>query len=104
METKITPVEFEMTQTHYYNYISSFPNQRVVEEGKGVLPQKQVILDHLRKELTDIAINPQLVKNKLCYRECFKLNDKDYISFCLEQKCGNPGFMEAAKQLDLVKK
>ena len=104
METKITPVEFDMTQTHYYNYISSFPNQRVVEEGPGIMPQKQVLLDHLRQELKDLAVNPQGVTNRLCYRDCFKLRDKDYVSFCLDTKCGKPGFMEAAAELNLVKK
>ena len=103
METKITPVKFELTRSEYYTYISDFPDMQRTHAQPGDLPQKQVILDHLRKELVDLTLKPNQIENKLCYRNCFKWANKDHINFCLDKKCGNPGFEQAAKVLNYLK-
>lgn len=33
----------------------------------------------------------------ICYRDCFKLNLKRYVDFCLDKRCNGAQFDEAAK-------
>ena len=103
METGIAPVRVKKAHSEFYNYIESFPDQPKVHEGPNDLPQKQVTLDHLRKEMIDLAKNPQAIQNKLCFRNCFKWTDRDYVEFCLERKCNKTNFEEAARALNYLK-
>lgn len=102
METDFSRIEFHMAHSEYYKYIESFPNQRKVDE-KGHLTEHQQRMDSLRSELTQLAVNPKQIENKLCYRTCFKWNDKDYIQYCLDQKCGGASFNGAAAVLGYLK-
>jgi len=45
-----------------------------------------------------------LIILEACFRNCFKLNHKKYVEFCLEKKCGGVEFMKAADSLGYVKK
>ena len=103
METGITPVRFNKGHSEFYNYIESFPDQKKILEGPGHLPQKQVMLDHLRKELLEMTLNPQKIQNRLCYRNCFKWTDREYVEFCLNKKCNQNNFEEAARTLNYLK-
>jgi len=38
----------------------------------------------------------------LCFRTCFKLEQKSYVDFCLQRKCGGVDFNQAARTLGLV--
>ena len=103
METSITPVRFNKAHSEFFDYIESFPDQRQVLEGPGHLPQKEVVLDHLRMELLDLAKNPQAIQNRLCYRNCFKWKDRSWVEFCLNRKCNQNNFEEAAKAMNYLK-
>lgn len=99
-----TPVPFKLDHAEFQYYIGSFPEQIKHEHGPNVISQKQVILDHLRLELRQLAVNPQQVQDYMCYRNCFKWDTREHVDFCLQRKCGNPGFEAAAEHLGLLKK
>lgn len=104
MSKIVTTVPFTMGHTDKHLYIASFPEQVKVEDGPHAIPQKQRILDHLRTELRVLAVKPQEVHNYMCYRNCFKWQNREHVDFCLQSKCGNPGFEAAAAHLGLLKK
>ena len=39
----------------------------------------------------------------LCYRTCFKLEEKKYVDFCLQKKCNGADLSQAAKLLGFIK-
>lgn len=103
MASAYTKVEHHNSHSEFFNFIESFPNQRKVDEHPGHLPEHQVALDHLRRELVDIAKNPKHYEDKVCFRTCFKWQQRDYIQYCLDQKCGGADFNGAAKVLGYSK-
>lgn len=102
METDISRVDFHMAHSDYYKYIESFPNQRKVDEA-GHEAEHQQRMDSLRSELIQLAVNPKKVEDRLCYRTCFKWNDKNYIQYCLDKKCGGASFNAAAAVLGYIR-
>jgi len=36
-------------------------------------------------------------------RNCFKLDERKYVEFCLDKKCGGVDFFKAARELGYVK-
>lgn len=103
MEDGITPVRFTKAHSEFYNYIESFPDQKHMHDDDHGVSQKELTLDHLRRELVDLAKNPKAIQDRLCYRTCFKWGDRDYINYCLSQKCGGVSFNYAANTLGYLK-
>lgn len=103
MEDRITPVRFVKSHSEFFNYIESFPDQKKMHDDVNGVSQKELTLDYLRKELVDLAKNPKAVQDRLCYRTCFKWGEREYIQYCLDQKCGGTNFYSAANSLGLLK-
>jgi hypothetical protein len=102
----INKVPYTKGHSHFYDEITDFPalhEHHDHHHGHEKLSRKEQLLDNLRKDLIEATVNPSLVQNKLCYRSCFKLMDRDYTSFCLQKKCNQPDIYEAAKLLKLLK-
>ena len=99
--------------SHTSTWISDFPqiHQHHQDDhaahhghhGHPELSQKEKTLDYLRKEMVMLATNKKAVQDKICYRTCFKFLDRDYVDFCLKQKCDQSSFEQAAKALNLLK-
>lgn len=103
MEDTFVPVKGIKAHSEWYDYIESFPNMKKMHDDVDGLSQKQITLDHLRKELVDLAKNPKLIEDRLCYRTCFKWGHQEYVQYCLDQKCGGANFYSAANALGLLK-
>lgn len=102
----INKVPFIKGHSHFYDEIVDFPSlhdHNHHEHNENQLSRKEKLLNHLRSDLIEAAEKPQLVENRLCYRECFKLMDRDYTSFCLEKKCNQNDFNEASRVLGYLK-
>ena len=103
MQPDTSDVKSHEAHGHFYKYIESFPGQKKVEIGHGHLPPKEITLDHLRNELVDLTLNPKKIQSNLCYRNCFKMQEREYIEFCLNKKCSQNDFFEAARALNYLK-
>ena len=106
----ITKVPYTESHSHFANWVKDFPQLHQHDEhdhhghdSHKPLSQKQQILDHLRHELVDLATDRNAIKNKLCYRSCFKILDREYAQYCLQEKCGQSDFNAAARALKLLK-
>lgn len=96
-------IPFVKAHSEFYDYIESFPNQVHHPNGPNDFSQKEILLDHLRKELIQLAVNPKQIQDRLCYRNCFKWREKSYVEFCLNKKCNQNDFFEAARVLNYLK-
>jgi hypothetical protein len=99
----VTRVPFKEGHTDHHVFIESFPEQKHVPEGPGILPQKQQTLDYLRAELISLVHNRPEIEASICYRTCFKWQQREFIEYCLQKKCGDPGFKTAASKLGLLR-
>ena len=99
------------THTHFNAWVKDFPALHPQGEhghghghhGHAPLPHRQQLLDHLRKELTQLSTDRKSIEQKLCYRSCFKIMDREYAEFCLKERCQQPDFKAAARAVNLLK-
>ena len=106
----ISKVPYTEGHSHFATWVKDFPQLHQHDDHHGhhddhhkPIPQKEQILDHLRKELVDLAQDSKSIKQRLCYRSCFKLPLREYVEFCLSNKCGQSNFNDAARTLNLLK-
>ena len=38
--------------------------------------------------MIEFSKNPERIKNEQCYKKCLLLDNRDFVSFCLDKKCG----------------
>ncbi|KAM3137418.1 hypothetical protein pb186bvf_010391 [Paramecium bursaria] len=87
---------FHQAHIHFFDYISEF-------HGLPDQPDYDVQSRSLMEKLRHQYLHENNWENNLCFRNCFKLNQKKYIEFCLDRKCGGVDFLKAANQLGYVK-
>ena len=89
----------------FYDYIEDFPQlhqHHNDHHGEAELPAHEKLLDHLRLELKNYALDPNTHNARFCFQKCFGLRDKDYVDFCLKQNCGSD-LQNAAKFMGWAK-
>ena len=100
----IIKTPFTKSHSHFYDYIEDFPqlHEHHDDHHESALPANEQMLDHLRLELKNYALNPNYYQARLCFKKCFKLWDRDYVEYCLQKNCGAE-FQDAAKFLGWAK-
>ena len=72
------------------------------DDGHHHDSQDEKILKSLRSDMVDFVKNPQKIKNEQCYKKCLLLEEKDFVTFCLNRQC-NSSFNNAMSALNLLK-
>ena len=75
-------------------------NFQALEDNPDMYKMKLGPHDQARLDLFRKSMNREQTLKLRCYEQCFKLDDRSYIEFCLKRKC-NASFDEAAMALGL---
>jgi hypothetical protein len=57
----------------------------------------------IRVSLIEFEFDEWLLNVGVCYRDCFKQPIRKYVEFCLEKRCNNANFEDAAKFMGYLK-
>ncbi|CAK79537.1 unnamed protein product (macronuclear) [Paramecium tetraurelia] len=94
--TPQNPEIFHKGHIHFFDLLSSFHG---LEDQPDYPVQQQTIQDKLRHQY----LHDNNWEDKLCYRTCFKIQEKEYVQFCLNKKCSGAPYLKAAQVLGYVK-
>jgi hypothetical protein len=98
-------VPHDKGHAHFYDTIESFPG---LHAGPSFEDKEKYIRDTIRYQL--LTTTPQQAQRStsiviivVTLRECFRLQDRSHVEFCLEKKLPGTSLRSAAEELGLRK-